>query len=133
MHIRMTTLGRNIPALLAAGALATSGIAVGALAAGGIASADSPGGAAGPRTALIIDASLARDGRDLIDARLEGLDAELRVPRTAHEARTNVRYFTTLGYRLVVTGPDASAAADATGVRARHERDLAGAVAAVSH
>jgi hypothetical protein len=121
----MTTRRTHISALAAAGALAA-----GALAAGGIASADSPGGPALPRTALVIDASLARDGRDLIDSRLETIDAELRVPRSDREARTNVRYFDALGYRVVVAGRRSEAAAGATGIAASRATDIVSAVAA---
>jgi hypothetical protein len=78
----------------------------------------------------VIDSSLARDGRTLLDPRLEQTPAEVRVPRTADEARTNVRYFTALGYRLVVAGPDASAAAEATGAPAEFARTLASSLAA---
>jgi hypothetical protein len=70
------------------------------------------------RAALVIDAALARDGRDLVDPRLRGLDAELRLPRTAAEARTDLRYLAAQGYRLMVAGPDSRAAATATGVPA---------------
>jgi hypothetical protein len=113
----MTRLTTAIVALLAAGGLVA-----------GIAAADT-GSAA--RTALVIDASLARDGRDTVDDRLEDVDGAVRVPRTGDEARTNVRYFTELGYRIVVAGPRASAAADSTGARAVREPDLPSAVAAV--
>jgi hypothetical protein len=44
------------------------------------------------------------------------VDAEVRLPRTPAEARTNVRYFDELGYRVVVAGPRAEAAAAAIGV-----------------
>ena len=70
------------------------------------------------RTALVIDAALARDGRDLVAPRLRALDAELRLPRSATEARTDVRYLVAQGYRLMVAGPDSRAAVKATGVRA---------------
>ncbi len=75
-------------------------------------------GAQHSRTALVIDASRARDGRELVDPRLRDLDAEVRLPRTSEEARTNVRYFDSLGYRVVVAGPAAGAAATAAGVDA---------------
>ena len=80
----------------------------------------------------MIDAPAARDGRDLVDARLRATDAEIRLPRTSAEARTNVRYFAAQGYRVVVAGSRASAAADATGVDAVQVPDLSGALAAVS-
>jgi hypothetical protein len=118
----MTGLGTQIVALLAAGAVA----------AGGLLGADSgaPAGSA-PRTALVIDAAEARDGRDLVDARLRGADADVRLPRTDAEARSNVRYFAAQGYRVVVAGPRTGAAADAAGVEAVHVPDLAGGLAAI--
>ncbi len=106
----MTGLTGTIAALAAAAAVALSG-------------ADSaPHGAQGK--ALVIDAEVARDGRELIDPRLRDVDAEVRLPRDADEARTNVRYFDELGYRVVVAGADSEAAADATGVEAVHAADL---------
>jgi hypothetical protein len=118
MLIRMTGLGTQIGALLAAGAVAVGGL----LGAGSDRSA--------PRTALVIDAAAARDGRDLVDPRLRGVDADIRLPRTADEARTDVRYFAAQGRRVVVAGRDAIAAARATGVHAMSAPDLAVAVAA---
>lgn len=88
------------------------------------------GGGDSQRTALVIDSSLARDGRALLDERLEDTPAEVRVPRTAEEARTNVRYFTELGYRLVVAGPNAGAAAERTGAQAEFAATLPGSLAA---
>jgi FAD/FMN-containing dehydrogenase len=79
-------------------------------------------------TALVIDAALARDGRDLVDPRLESAGAEVRLPRTSAEARTNVRYFTKAGYRVVVAGSNSSAAGAASAVPAP---DLTGALAAI--
>src|SRR5688500_5819209 len=122
MRIRMTEIGTQITALLAAGALAVGGLV-------GTESDEPPGPAS--RTALVIDAAEARDGRVLVDPRLGDVDAEVRLPRTAAEARTNVRYFAKQGYRLVVSGPHAGAAADATGVAATSVPDLTGALAAV--
>jgi hypothetical protein len=121
MLIRMTLIGTQIAALAAAGAVA----------AGGALGADS-GDAAGsaPRTALVIDAAAARDGRDLVEDRLQAVDAEVRLPRTPAEARTDVRYFDAQDYRVVVAGPRANAAADATGVPAERASGLAGALAA---
>ena len=81
-------------------------------------------------TALVIDASRGRDGRELVDQRLRDLDADVRLPRTQTEARTNVRYFDALGYRVIVAGPEATAAAAATGVDALPTADLAQALAA---
>ena len=76
------------------------------------------GAGGGAPTALVIDASQGRDGRELVDPRLRDLDADVRLPRNSEEARTNVRYFDALGYRVVVAGRQASAAAEATGVDA---------------
>jgi hypothetical protein len=100
----MTGLGTTL-----ASALAAAVVAAGSLLGGG--SGDSQS-----HTALVIDASLGRDGRELIDPRLRELDAELRLPRTEAEARTDLRYFAAQGYRLVVAGPDSQAAAEATGL-----------------
>jgi hypothetical protein len=93
----------------------------------GAEAADGDGGA---RTALVIDASLARDGRELVDSRLEGVDAEVRLPRDADEARTNVRYFDELDYRVYVAGSQATAAADQAGVDATPVDGLDGALGA---
>jgi hypothetical protein len=117
----MTFIGTHIAAVIAAGAVAT-GVAFGAESA-----ADGDGGA---RTALVVDASLARDGRELVDSRLEGVDAEVRLPRDADEARTNVRYFDELDYRVYVAGSKATAAADQAGVDASPVDGLDGALAA---
>jgi hypothetical protein len=116
----MTLIGTQIAALAAAGAVA----------AGGALGADSGDSAPAPRTALVIDAAAARDGRDLVDDRLAAVGAEVRLPRTAEEARTDVRYFDAQGYRVVVAGPRADAAADAAGVPAERVSGLAGALAA---
>jgi hypothetical protein len=116
----MTPIAILIAALLAAGALLTGG-AFGW-------DTDTP---AGPATALVIDAAAARDGRELVDARLRDLDAEVRLPRTLPEARTNVRYFAALGYRVVVAGPRARAAAGAAGAVAMRAPDLPAALGAV--
>jgi hypothetical protein len=117
MLIRMTVIGTALATTLAAAALAT-----------GIAGAESNQRV--ERNAVVIDASLARDGRDLVDQRLEGLDAEVRLPRTAVEARTNVRYFDELGYTVIVAGADATAAAEAAGEPAVYAGGLGEAVAA---
>jgi hypothetical protein len=119
----MTDIGSQIVALVA-----VAGVAVGGLLGGG---SDSSGTAAQP-TALVIDAAAGRDGRELVAPRLRDLDADVRLPRTAEEARTNVRYFDALGYRVVVTGPQASAAASATGVPAERAPDLTAAVRAAA-
>ena len=108
----------------------------GALALGGSLGADQAGGSRhgsggeSTRTALVIDASQGRDGRELVDPRLRDLDADVRLPRNSEEARTNVRYFDALGYRVVVAGPQASAAARATGVDAVRAAGLPQALAA---
>jgi len=100
----MTGLGTTITSALVAAVVAAGGLL------GGV-SGDSRS-----HMALVVDASLARDGRDLIDPRLRELDAELRLPRTEAEAETDLRYLAAQGYRLVVAGPDSRAAADATGL-----------------
>jgi hypothetical protein len=112
----MTGLGTSIASALAAGLVAAGGL-VGA----GLGSASGTGSAAGlgsaatsPRTALVVDAALGRDGRELVAPRLRDLHAELRLPRTTAEAETDLRYFAAQGYRLVVAGPDSKAAAEAT-------------------
>jgi hypothetical protein len=121
MLIRMTGLG-TVAALLATGVLTVGGL---------IGSDSGASSGSGTGTALVIDASAARDGRNLVDSRLRDLDAVLRLPRTSTEARTNVRYFDAQGYRLVVAGSQANAAADAAGVDAVHVPDLARALAVV--
>jgi hypothetical protein len=111
----MTGLTGIVTAIVAAAGVALSGTA---------GSDGDSVGASAPRTALVIDSSAARDGRELIDPRLRDTDAEVRLPRDAREARTNVRYFDELGYRVVVVGARSEAAADATGVEAVHAADL---------
>jgi hypothetical protein len=112
-------------------ALITAVLATGAVAAGGVMGEDAR--PARSRTALVIDAAAARDGRALIDDRLRSVDADVRVPRTAFEARTDVRYFAARGYdRVVVVGPQSrAAAAQGADVGVREVEDLAGALAAV--
>ena len=110
----MTGLIGTITALTAASAVALSGAASGHTGAQG--------------TALVIDAAAAQDDRELIDPRLLDVDAEVRLPRDSREARTNVRYFDELGYRVVVLGDRSEAAADATGVEAVHAADLSRAL-----
>jgi hypothetical protein len=117
----MTLLGTHIAAVLAAGAVAT-GAVFGA-------EAGANGDDAAP-TALVIDASLARDGRDLVDQRLQNVDADVRLPRTAEEARTNVRDFNALDYHVYVAGATAAAAAKQAGVDATPVAGLDGAIAA---
>jgi hypothetical protein len=116
----MTLLGTQIGALLAAGALAVGGL-LGA-------ASDRPA----PRTALVIDAASARHGRALLDPRLRTIDADVRLPRSADEARTDVRYFAARGFnRIVVVGATTTAAARESGVPAQPEGDLDAALAAV--
>jgi hypothetical protein len=117
----MTGLATSIGTALAAGALALGG----SLDADQDRSAHGTGAHGDPsRTALVIDASQGRDGRELVDSRLRDLDADVRLPRTSMEARTNVRYFDALGYRVIVAGPQANAAAGAVGVDAVRAADL---------
>jgi hypothetical protein len=120
MLIRMTSLATGFAALAAA---------VGALAVG---AAFAPGAdRAAPRTAIVIDARAARDGRALVDHRLRAVDADVRLPRDAAEARTDVRYFSAQGYdRIVVAGPRATAAADGPAIVP--VADLPAALAAAS-
>ena len=100
MLIRMTGLASALASLATAGALALVGVVA-------------PGARdAAPRTAIVIDAPAARDGRALLDPRLRAIDADVRLPRDAAEARTDVRYFAAQGYdRIVVAGPRSTAAA----------------------
>ena len=114
MHIRMTGITGAVTAIAAAAAVALSG------------AGPDQHGAQGK--ALVIDAGAAHQGRELVDPRLLDVDAEVRLPRDAREARTNVRYFDELGYRVVVVGPRSEAAADATGVEAAHAVDLSRAL-----
>src|ERR671914_1995982 len=88
MLVRMTDLGTQILAVLAAIAVAAGGLF-------GVASGDGSGST--PETAIVIDAAAARDGRDLVDPRLEDTGADVRLPRTADEARTSVHYMAELG------------------------------------
>ena len=118
------TLGTHIAAVIAAAAVVGGG-AVGAT------SGDGSGSASG--TALVIDAGVARDGRDLVDPRLQAAGAEVRLPRTAEEARTSVRYMAELGKRVVVAGPQATGAAETAEVAAVQAGYLAGALAAAGH
>src|SRR5688500_1228279 len=120
MFIRMTSLRPRIAALAITAAIASGAVL--------------EAGAAGPSrptapTALVIDAPLAREGRELVDSRLKAADAAVRLPRDATEARTNVRYLNELGYRIVVAGPNATAAADGTGVGATRVAGLTAALA----
>jgi hypothetical protein len=84
-----------------------------------------------PRTAIVIDAPAARDGRALVDPRLRAVDADVRLPRDAAEARTDVRYFAAQGYdRIVVAGRRSAAAADGPAIV--RVADLPAALAAAS-
>ena len=116
----MTWLSTQIAVVLVAAAVAT-GAAFGA---------DGDGGGARTPTALVIDASLARDGRELVDPRLADVDAAVRLPRSAEEARVDVRYFDALGYRVYVAGSTAAAAAERTRVPATEVDGVAGALRA---
>jgi hypothetical protein len=115
----MTLIGTHIAAVLTAGALA-AGAVLGAEA--------SAGEDAAQPTALVIDSSLASHGRQLVDTRLDDVNAEVRLPRDSAEARTNVRYFDALGYRVYVAGARSAAAAAQTGVDATEVDGLDGAL-----
>jgi hypothetical protein len=129
----MTGLTTTIGTALAAAAIALGGAFGGESDVGQRAASLGGQSAQSSRTALVIDASRARDGRELVDPRLRDLDSEVRLPRTPDEARTNVRYFDSLGYRVVVTGPEASAAAAAVGVDAVRAAGLRQAVEVAEH
>ena len=117
----MTLIGTHIAAVLAAGAVA-AGAVFGAEA--------STGEDAAQPTALVIDDSLASHGSELVDPRLDDVDAAVRLPRTADEARTNVRYFDALDYHVYVAGARSAAAAATTGVDATEVDGVGGALAA---
>jgi hypothetical protein len=125
----MTVSGKRIVALLATGSVVAGSVAAGALFGADAVATGAADRHAAP-IALVIDAPLARDGRQLVDPRLEGVDAEVRLPRDAREARTNVLYFDALGYRVYVAGARATAAAERTGVDATAVDGLDGALAA---
>ena len=114
----MTGLASAFASFAAAGALAVGGMFA-------------PGdGQSTPRTAVVIDAPAARDGRALVDPRLRAVDADVRLPRSAAEARTDVRYFLAQGYdRVVVAGPRSTAATH--DARVMPVADLPEALAAV--
>jgi hypothetical protein len=120
MLIRMTSIASAIASLAAAGVLAAVGLL-------------SPGaGHPAPRTALVVDAPAARHGRTLVDPRLRAIPADVRLPRSAAEARTDVRYFAAQGYdRVIVAGPRSTAAAGAADVAALRAADLTHALSAV--
>jgi hypothetical protein len=120
----MTLLTTTAGSLLAAGALALGGL----LGAGSDGRADQRQASLG----LVIDAAAARHGRDLLDPRLRSAGADVRLPRTAQEARTDLRYLVASGdAALVVVGPRAAAAARETGIRARRAADVAHALRAI--
>jgi ABC-type sugar transport system substrate-binding protein len=79
--------------------------------------------------ALVIDARLGRDGRELVDPALRDAGVTLRLPRSAREARVDVRYLVASGRRVIVVGPQSSAAA-VPGVR--RAPGVAAALAALS-
>lgn len=116
----MTDFATQIAALLAAGALTAGGLLGGA-----------SGDVRPAAPALVVDASLARVGRDLVDPRLEAAGTELRLPRNAAEARTNLRYLAAQGRPVVVLGPTAGAAARATGVRVQRAPSVDAALASL--
>jgi hypothetical protein len=121
MLIRMTLTRTHITAVLAAGAVA----------AGAVFGAEASTGEDTARpTALVIDSSLAADGSELVDPRLHDVNAAVRLPRDADEARTNVRYFDALDYTVYVAGARATAAAADTGVDATEVDGLDGALVA---
>ena len=117
----MMDFGTHITAVVAAVVVAAGGL---------VGATSSDGSGSSPKAAIVIDAAAARDGRDLVDPRLEAADAEVRLPRTATEARTDVRYMAELGKRVVVAGPQATAAADSAGVAAVKASGLNSALAA---
>src|SRR5918994_6996266 len=83
MHIRMTGVTTSVGTALAAGALALGGsLGVGHDGDPHTVNAERDSS----RTAVVIDASRARDGRELVDPRLRDLDADVRLPRTPDEA-----------------------------------------------
>jgi hypothetical protein len=117
----MTSIASALASLAAAGALAASSV-FGA----GVPAHHPP-----QRTALVIDAAAARDGRALVNPRLRTVAADVRLPRTADEARTDVRYFAAQGYeRVIVAGPRSTAAAHDAHVAALAAGDLPAALAA---
>lgn len=117
----MTPIGTHIAAVLAAGAVAAGAV---------FAAEASTGEDAAQPTAIVIDSSLASQGSELVDPRLDHVDAAIRLPRNADEARTNVRYFDALDYRVYVAGARSSAAAEQTGIDATEVDGLDGALAA---
>jgi hypothetical protein len=116
----MTRIATHIAAVLT----------VGALAAGAVFGAEASTGENAQRTAVVIDSSLASHGGELVDPRLDDVDAAVRLPRNSEEARTNIRYFDALDYRVYVAGARSTAAAEETGIDATEVDGLDGALAA---
>lgn len=115
--------------MTASGALVAAIVAAAAVT-GGLLGDDSPGQSdSRSRPALVIDAVLARDGRDLVDPRLRQADAEIRLPRTPAEALTDVRYFAAQDRHLVVAGPRSRAATKAAALPAVRASSIAEALA----
>jgi hypothetical protein len=131
----MTAIATTIGGLLTAGVLAAGTLFGGGAdtqSGGGSQSGTHAGAAtAQTRTAIVIDASLASHGRDLVDDRLEGLNADVRLPRDRFEAATDVRYFDRLGYTVVVAGERSTRAAEDAGEPAVYAGGLGAAVTAV--
>ena len=116
--------------MTAPGALIAAIVAAVAAVTGGLLGDDSPGQSdTRSRAALVIDAAVARDGRDLVDPRLRAADADIRLPRTPAEALTDVRYFAAQDRRLVVAGPRSRAATKAAAVPAVRASGIAEALA----
>ncbi|MEP6953215.1 MAG: hypothetical protein ABI950_04025 [Solirubrobacteraceae bacterium] len=80
------------------------------------------------RLALVVDARLGRAGRELVDPALRDAGAVLRLPRTAREARVDVRYLVASGHRVIVVGPQSSASARPGVLRASGVPDALAAV-----
>jgi hypothetical protein len=76
----------------------------------------------------VVDAQLGRHGRDLVDPALRDTGTTLRLPRSAREARLDVRYLVASGHDVTVVGPQSSAAA---GGRVRSAPDVAAALDAL--
>ena len=119
MLIRMTRRG-GVAAVAAATALAACAATAWP--------AVAPGGHAVTRPALVVDAQLGRHGRELVDPALRDAGTTLRLPRSAHEARVDVRYLVASGHDVIVVGPQSSAAA---GGRVRSAPDVTAALAAL--
>jgi uroporphyrinogen-III synthase len=123
----MTPLASLAGALVAAGALALAAV----LGTGPGGGAEHPA-AAHSRAGVVVDAAVARHGRDLLDPRLKAAGADVRVARSADEARTDVRYLAAAGEgALVVVGPRSAAAAREAGVPALRAPGVAEAMRAL--